>query len=242
MSLPAMYGELAPYYDRIYSGKDYDREARQLVRISRRFRGGLGTTLLDVGCGTGRHLERFRRAFAVEGVDVSPAMLSVARRRLGRGVRLTRGDMRTFDLGRRFDVLVCLFSAIGYMTGRADRDRAIANFFRHVAPGGVALVEGWVRPSRWRGDSVSLLTYEDPGCKIARVSHAIRRGDSSVVELQYLIAEPGRAIRRASEVHRQALVEPKEMLASFRRAGFRSRAILSGPYRDRGLYIGLRPS
>lgn len=241
MTLPAMYDQLAPYYDRIYSWKDYEAEARQLLRIIRRALGHPGSTLLDVGCGTGRHLEQFRHEFAVAGVDVSGPMLSVARRRLGRGVPLTQGDMRTFDLGRRFDVVVCLFSAIGYMPRKTDRDRAIANIFRHVEPGGVALIEGWVRPSRWRGDGISLDTYDGPECKIARVTHAFRRGDRSFLDIQYLIAEPKKPVRHVAEAQTNQLVEPSEMLDSFRRAGFRSRVILSGPYRDRGLYVGSRP-
>lgn len=241
MTLPAIYDELAEYYDRIYAGKNYADETRRLVHIARKFMGRRGRTLLDVGCGTGRHLELFRREFTVAGVDVSPAMLSIARRRLGRGVPLTRGDMRTFRLGHTFDVVVCLFSAIGYLNRKADRDRAIANLIRHVAPGGVALVEGWVRPSRWRGDSISLDSYDGPDCKVARVTHAFRRAGFSVLDMRYLIAEPRRPVRYYAEEHHQALVDSKDMLDSFRRAGFRSRVILSGPYRDRGLYVGVRP-
>jgi SAM-dependent methyltransferase len=241
MTLPAMYDQLAQYYDRIYAWKDYGKETRQLARIVRKSLGSPGKTLLDVGCGTGRHLELFRREYTVAGVDVSRAMLSIARHRLGRGVPLTQGDMRTFNLGRRFDVVVCLFSAIGYMNRKTDRNRAIANIFRHVSPGGVALVEGWVRPSRWRGDGISLDTYDGPECKIARVTHAFRRGDVSGLDIQYLIAEPKKPVRHIAEKDRKTLVEPKDMLDSFRRAGFHARVILSGPYRNRGLYVGVRP-
>ena len=56
-------------------------------------------------------------------------------------VALVEGDMRTFDLGRRFDAVVCLFSAIGYMrtTGRADV--AVAAMARHLNLGGVMIVD-----------------------------------------------------------------------------------------------------
>jgi ubiquinone/menaquinone biosynthesis C-methylase UbiE len=241
MSQPAMYGDLARYYDKIYSWKDYETESRRLARLARKFLRRQGTTLLDVACGTGRHLEQFRREFSVEGVDLSREMLSIARGRLGKGIPLTQGDMRTFRLGRGFDVLVCLFSAIGYMRRRTDRDRAIANFYRHIAPGGVALVEGWVRPSRWRGDGISLDVYDGPDCKIARATHAFREGDDTVLDMHYLIAEPRRPVRHLAEEHHQVLVEPKEMLESFRTAGFRAKVLLSGPYRDRGMYVGIRP-
>jgi SAM-dependent methyltransferase len=236
----ALYSELARFYDRIYHWKDYSEEARELLRIARRF-AGRPRSVLDVACGTGRHLEFLGRGRAAAGVDLSPAMLREARRRLGPSAELRQGDMRTFRLGRRFDLVVCLFSAIGYMPTRRDRDRALANFFRHTAPGGAAIVEGWVRPSRWRDRSIHLQTYDGPDAKIARLSAARRLpGDLSRVDMQYLVLEPGRPIRHIAETHIQPLVEPPEMLGSFRRAGFRARVLLGSRWRDRGLYIGVR--
>lgn len=243
MSQTVLYGKLAGYYDQIYHFKDYPKEARALLRLARRYLKHAPRSLLDVGCGTGHHLAEFRRGLSsVAGVDLSPQMLAVARRRLGREVRLVRGDMRRFSLGTTFDIVTCLFSAIGYMETRRDRDLAIANFYRHLNPGGAALVEGWVRRSRWRGTSVDLDTYQDRDTRVARVASAWRKGNHSVVEFQYLIAERGKPIRHYAEMERNPLVETDEMLGSFRRAGFRAKVLLSGQYRDRGLYVGIRPA
>jgi SAM-dependent methyltransferase len=236
-----LYGELAGYYDRIYQFKDYRRESQEILRLARRYLKRRPRSLLDVGCGTGHHLEEFAPHVRVAGVDESPEMLRVARTRLGRKVPLTQGDMRRFSLRTHFDVLTCLFSAIGYLRTPHDRDRALSNFYRHLVPGGVALVEGWVLPSRWRGTSLSLDTYEDPDIRLARVASAWREGEDSVVEFQYLIGERGQRIRHFAEVHRQPLVPAEEMLGSFRRAGFRAKVLLGGRYRDRGLYVGVRP-
>ncbi|MCI4355332.1 MAG: class I SAM-dependent methyltransferase [Thermoplasmata archaeon] len=240
MERTALYEDLAEYYDRIYAGKDYAGEARRLTRLARRY-APAARTLLDVACGTGRHLVEFRKNFRVEGVDVSRSMLAVARRRLGRGVPLTPGDMRTFDLHRRFDVVVCLFSAIGYLTTRADRARTFRNLFRHLAPGGVVLVEGWILPSEYRAGTAHLQTYDGPDVKIARVSLATRRGGLSRIEMDYLIGDPVRGIRHRRETHRNALVEPAEMIATMQQAGFRASVLRTGSYRTRGLYIGRRP-
>ncbi len=237
-----LYGKLADYYDWIYHFKDYSKEAREVVRLASRYLGRRPQSLLDVGCGTGTHLAEFRKKLSVAGVDLSPDMLRVARRRLGKGVRLVRGDMRRFSLDARFDVVTCLFSAIAYMQTRPDRDLAIANFWRHLNPGGVALVEGWVLPERWRGTSVDLDTHEDRDTRVARVASAWREGDRSAVEFQWLVAERGKRIRHFAGIERNPLVEAEDMLGSFRRAGFRARVLLTGPYRDRGLYVGVRPA
>lgn len=236
-----LYRELAGYYDRIYHSKDYRGEARAILRLARRYLKRRPRTLLDVGCGTGRHLAEFARTLTVAGVDQSPAMLRVARQRLGPQVRLVRGDMRSFSLPSRFDVLTCLFSAVAYLESREDRDRAFANFYRHLVPGGVAIVEGWVLPSQWRGSGISLDTYEDRDTKVARMAVSSRDGDHSILEFQYLIGERGKRIRHFAESQRNPLVEAPDMLGSFRRAGFRARILRGGRYRDRGLYVAVRP-
>jgi SAM-dependent methyltransferase len=241
MERVGLYEEHAEQYDRIYSRKDYAGEARWLTSLARRSTPS-ARTLLDVACGTGRHLELFRRSFSVAGVDASGAMLRIARRRLGTSVRLTRGDMRSFDLGREFDVVVCLFSAIGYLLSGSDRRRAFRSFYRHLAPGGVAIVEGWILPSTFRDRSAHLQVYDGAEAKIARVSTVSRTGATSRIEMQYLLGVPGGGVEHWREVHRNALVEPAEMLRTMRDAGFRARFLRTGPFRDRGVYVGIRPA
>lgn len=239
---PALYRELAVYYDRIYAQKEYGPEARELLRLAARHLKRRPASLLDVACGTGRHLEQFRKQVRdVEGVDLNRPMLREARRRLGAQVPLHRADMRSFDLHRQFDVVVCLFSAIGYLLTRSDRDRALSAFYRHTRPGGILLVEGWVRPAAWRSPSVHLQSYQGPEATIVRLSSTSRTADRSLVRMQYLIGVPGRPIRHVVDDFRNALIEPSELLGSFRRAGFAASARFRGRYRDRGLYIGRRP-
>ncbi len=238
----ALYRELAPYYDRLYGGKDYAAEAREILVRARGRLGHRSRSLLDVACGTGRHLSEFRRSVPdLAGVDLSPEMLRVARRTLGRGVPLVRGDLRSFDLGRTFETVVCLFGAFGYLSTRRDRDRAMARMFAHLVPGGVAMVEGWILPDRWKGRHVSLLTYDGTEVRIARLSESRRQGERSIIEMRYLVGVPGRPVRTYLERHENRLLRPAEVLGSFRRAGFRADAVLTGRHRDRGLYIGRRP-
>lgn len=242
MDRPALYYELAPFYDRIYAAKDYLGESEEVVERARRLLGHRPSSLLDIACGTGRHLAAFRRRVPrVAGVDASPAMLAIARRRLGPRVVLRRGDLRSFRVPGPFEVAVCLFSSIGYLTRPGERDAALARIYDHLVPGGVAFVEGWVLPERWLGGQSSLLTYDGPDAKVARLTRSRRRGSLTTLEMHYLVGEPGRPVRYRVERHRNRLVPARDMLASFERAGFRARVIRSGRYRDRGLYVGIRP-
>ena len=68
-------------------------------------------TLLDVACGTGRHLEHLSRQFDCTGIDLDDEMLAIAEDRVP-AVALHNGDMRDFTLDTRFHVATCLFSSI----------------------------------------------------------------------------------------------------------------------------------
>lgn len=95
-------------------------------------------SVLDLACGTGVLAGRLAAAFAeVVGLDESEPMLAEARRLVARpGVSFVRGDMRGFDLGRRFDVAVCASNSLNYVADRAELGRVLAAVARHLRPGG----------------------------------------------------------------------------------------------------------
>ena len=79
---------------------------------------------------------------------MTPEMLEVARARHPE-ITFHQGDMRTFDLGRRFDVVTCLFSSIGYLRSPSDLRAAVINMARHLQPGGVLIIEPWLTEETW---------------------------------------------------------------------------------------------
>lgn len=75
-----LYKELASYYDLLYSYKDYKKEAEQIRKIINKHRKSKEKELLDVGCGTGKHLKYLKKWFSCTGVDPSKPMLSIAKK------------------------------------------------------------------------------------------------------------------------------------------------------------------
>ena len=239
----AGYGRLAEVYDRVYSWKDYAKESRIVRGIVRRWGPAEARTLLDVGCGTGAHLRHLREEFDCTGLDASRGMLAIARRRVP-GVRWAVGSMPDFDLGRRFDVIACLFSAIGYVRSEAALRRTLATFARHLRPGGIAIVEPWLTPEAWRPGSVHLLVVPSPDRPIARMNRSRTVRGRSAMEMHYLVAEAGR-VRAWTERHELSLFSTPTMREAFRSAGLSVRRIRSGFYArrssDRGLFVGRLP-
>lgn len=58
------------------------------------------------------------------------------------------GDMRTLDLPERYDVVLCLFSAIGYVRDEEGLRGTIEHLARHLKPEGVLLVDPWFEPGQ----------------------------------------------------------------------------------------------
>jgi len=235
-----MYEFSADVYDLMHraQGKDYAAEAAQ-VSLEVRARKADATSLLDVACGTGGHLLHLRNDFSVSGVELDPSMLDVARHRLP-GVELHAGDMRTFDLARRFDAVTCLFSAIGYMLRREDLDLAMATMARHLTPGGVLVVEAWFHPDQWFEGHVTADAASEADIAVARVSRSTRDGNISRFDFHYAVARP-EGIGTFTEAHVMGLWTVEEYSAAMHSTGL---AVEHDPVGliGRGLFIGVAPT
>jgi len=235
-----VYGKVARIYDLLYTGagiKDYPAESDALHAIIQEYSPG-ARTLLDVACGTGAHLQILRRWYEVEGVDLSPEMLEVARARLG-DVPLHVADMRTLDLPGRFDAVTCLFSAIGYLTEPAEMRSTIQRFANHLAPGGVLIVDGWIRPEDWADDyrgGPDVAT--DDETMVVRLSLTRRTGSITEMDMHHLVRD-AEGIDHFVEHHRLALVPTAEYLGAFEAAGLKPHVAPFMPSRDR--VVGTKP-
>jgi SAM-dependent methyltransferase len=232
-----MFSLTARYYDKIYSQKDYGAEAQRFVTIVRERLGPGGHQLLDVACGTGRHIEYLKEHFAVEGLDISEELLEMARQR-NPGVVFYVGDMTDFDLQRQYDVVACLFGSIGYVRTLANLSRAVSSMARHVRAGGLLIVEPWPTPETWRPGTVHALLTEEPELKIARMSTSCAQGRLSYFDLHYLIGTPEKT-EHVVERHELGLFTEEEMEEALEGAGLEATYDEQG-LTGRGLYVGRR--
>ena len=102
------YRNYAGIYDRLF---DSMNKGLKLVGI-RMFRPSKGMNILDVGCGTGSHLELYQRYKCnLFGIDLSPSMLNVARERLGDSAQLDLGDANEMPYeDDKFDLVISMLS------------------------------------------------------------------------------------------------------------------------------------
>jgi len=231
----------AEYYDVIYGavGKDYWKEASRIHQLIHANKRSKGNALLDVACGTGRHIQHMRKYYSCEGLDLQPKLLARARKR-NPNVVFHRENMLTFNLRKQFDVITCLFSAIGYMRSIRQLRRAIRNMAYHLKSGGVLIVEPWLTPDQIIPCHVGAVFVNQPNLKLARMNIVDVKGRLSIIEFHYLLGRP-EGVEHFTELDEFGLFTHKEYLAAFRAAGLKVRYDRKGLI-GRGLYIGVRPT
>ena len=232
-----MFDKTEAYYDAIYSWKDYKGESERIRAIVAERKRSPGRDLLDVACGTGGHIPYLKDHFDLTGVDLDPVMVEIARRRAP-GMRFHIADMASLDLGRRFDVVACLFSSIGYMRTPDRLAQAIAAMARHVAPGGVLLVAPYFTPERWdmtRRPAKPMLV-DRPDLQIVRMIDWWREGDVIISDFHYLIGTR-EGVQHLTERHEMGLFRVEDIKSAFVDAGLDVEHDANG-LMGRGLYIG----
>jgi len=179
--------------------------------------------VVDLGCGSGILSAAVAQAgYEVLGIDLAPAMLALARRRVP-SARFRRGSL--FDA----DIPPCVaVAAVGecfnYRFDAGNTPRALLRLLRRIraalAPSGLLLFDA-AEPGRAGGsgavrhhvagrDWVVLVTAEEHGRQLTRTITSFRKR--------------GVLYRRSDEVHRLRLIPRTEMQAALRRAGFNVRA------------------
>ena len=142
----SVFGTYARYYDLFYGEKDYEAEAAYVSSLVQKFTPG-ATSLLDLGCGTGRYTELFSRmGYKAVGMDRSEDMISMARQR-NLNIQFDCGDICSFDLNTKYDVVVALFHVMSYLTTDHDLRQAFKHIKKHLEPGGLLVFDCWHGPA-----------------------------------------------------------------------------------------------
>lgn len=127
----------AKFYDAVTG--DRTEMASYIHRLIRRHK-PKARTLLELACGTGAILKILAKSYDVAGLDLSPQMLSLARKKLP-NVRFYRKDMVRFELATKFDAIICVFDSINHVLKFADWQKIFRNAARHLEKDGLFLFD-----------------------------------------------------------------------------------------------------
>jgi dTDP-3-amino-3,4,6-trideoxy-alpha-D-glucopyranose N,N-dimethyltransferase len=197
-------------------------------------------SLLDVACGTGLHLASLSRWYTVAGLDLAPAMVAAARQRVPQA-QLVVGDIRCFQMGRRFGSVFSSYGSIAFAINLPDLRQAAATMVRHLLPGGVLLVEPWLPPRVLRDGNVRRDVVDEPDLQVIRTTTTVVEGPVSILRMQYQVVRPGEGNTTFEEVQVCGLFTDAQYRAAFTDAGLENVRHIPG-ITSLGFYIGTKPA
>ncbi len=220
-----IFNEYGRYYDLLYRDKNYQGEA---LYVSELIRGHnpKARTVLDLGCGSGRHdRELTMLGFKVTGIDLSQEMLSAARREATGNMSLEYrlGDIRNVVLGRTFDAVICLFHVLSYLTDDNDLAASLETARRHMAPGAIFIFDFWYGPAVLScKPEVRVKELDDEKTSLTRIARPFMRPDENAVDVNYKVFVRDKLsgdVREIQELHRMRYYFLPEIRQSLERAG-----------------------
>ena len=163
-----LYEKYAAYYDKIYAHVDYEGESEFINWAVNEHKISSGVELLDVACGTGSHTMILKNNFNITGVDINENMLKIAREKVPEA-NFIHGDMKQLEIRSKYDVIICIFSAIHYNISYKELERTLTNFYNHMKNGGILIYDLSFNTDNWIEGIVSVDTVVEEELKIARI-------------------------------------------------------------------------
>lgn len=229
-----MFTKTAEFYDALYAFKNYGQACNDLKELVKTHKPD-AKTLLDVACGSGKHLTYLKESFEVQGLDLNEELLNVASRRCP-DVKFHHEDMTNFDLGQQFDAVVCLFSSIGYVCTVENLNKAIKCMVDHLVSGGVFLLEPWITKDKYWQNHLAANYVDQPDLKIAWMYNHEMEGNKSIFNINYLVGT-SESVESFTEQHVMGLWTEEEYEEAFRNAGIEVQYDNIGLF-GRGMYYG----
>ncbi|HEX9063185.1 MAG TPA: class I SAM-dependent methyltransferase [Clostridia bacterium] len=122
--------------------ESYEEEAAQIKMIVDLYKKTSGMELLDIACGTGGHAMYLKENYNVIGIDLSRAMLNVAKGKMP-DVRFIEADMFDFNLGTKYDIILNLYGSICFAESYNQLIDGMKCASMHLKEGGVYILIPW---------------------------------------------------------------------------------------------------
>ena len=205
----SVFGDYARYYNLLYQDKNYKKEVVFVLAQLRKC-GCTPATILDLGCGTGRHAQEIaRNGIGVTGVDMSVNMLDIGRSMLADGVEseisvpsLLQGDARNVRLGQSFDAVTSLFHVMSYQNSEEDALAEMETARVHLRRGGVFFFDFWYGPGVLSDPPTERVRImEDAATLLQRHAHPVHRVNDNIVEVHYRIQLKDKLSNEEHELH-----------------------------------------
>lgn len=227
------YSSLAPWWPLISPVEDYADEAAYLARLLRDADPS-PRTVLELGSGGGHLAHHLAGEFDLTLTDLSPDMLAMSRA-LNPGCVHHRGDMRSLQLGERFDAVI-VHDAVDYLTTEDDLSALAATAAHHLRVGGrLVILPDHTTESFEPGTDVSGVDGPDGrGVRLFEWTWDPDPDDTWVrTEYVFVLRDAAGEVSIVSESHRHGLFPEATWVRVLTDGGYRVRTVLEETAEDR---------
>jgi SAM-dependent methyltransferase len=186
-----VFDKYSLYYDLLYQDKDYDDEVDYIDQLINQHSSN-AKSLLNMGCGTGKHdLLLMKKNYEIVGFDISKKMIAEAnlaknKNQYKKSINFNKGDIQTFRMNTKFDVVTSLFHVMSYQTTNDALDKSFKTAKYHMKENGIFIFDCWNGPGvitekpEKRIKEMSNSTY-----KIIRHAHPEIYPNNNCVDVNY---------------------------------------------------------
>ena len=234
---------IAPFYDDDMGRNVSDEDVHFYIAQCRN-----DSDVLELGCGTGRvTLPLVKSGRTVLGIDSSAPMLEILRSKAQtvlspnerRRLNWHQADMSDYRGARKFDAIICPYSAFTYLVSDGSRDRALGNVRHNLASGGKFILDVFV-PHKEYGSLPNDYVFHDYERRLSndtvlkrtKTIQQDRQTRINVITRHYEFVSPNGAARKElTTVERIRTYEPNELRSVLEKSGFQIRAVFAD-FRD----------
>lgn len=130
------------YYHKLYKNRDENEANSFIDNLIYKLELNLNSEILDLGCGKGRHAFKMSSHFkSATGIDLSENSIKIANKLKKSNLNFQTGDMRTFNLKKKFDYIFNLFTSFGYFENFEENSLVLDNCNKHLNTNGLLFID-----------------------------------------------------------------------------------------------------
>ncbi len=232
-----LYHELAEFYFQI---ENKSRNIQTDISFIKSYLSPDGNAdILDLGCGTGEHLNEFAKmGYKCTGIDNSKEMIMTAASKSISGIEFQECDMKDFDFYEKFDLIYSFFGSFNYLLTNEEIDAVLWNTWRALKTNGMGIFELW--------NAFPLLEIREKD--VARVSTTIHNGTKLIrergfklktisptivnVNYKYHVTDPSGNVRTIEDTHVMRAYKKDEIVKFINDNGFTVKDIFSNNLKE----------
>jgi SAM-dependent methyltransferase len=214
------------YYNLLYKDKNYLEEYAYIRELLERYGNNNNKNILDIGCGTGKHLGFFKKdGYAVSGIDMSENMIYEAKKYLQQEENLIFCKASEFRFDKKFDIIISLFHVMSYHTKNDELEKVFQNVSEHLIDDGLFIFDFWYGPAVLSDPPVvKIKRLEDDEVKITRITEPTIRHNENIVDVNFEVIiedKKNHNLETIKETHKMRYLFLPEILFFVKKAGLK---------------------